>query len=177
MYTVKWLGWDETTEEPEVNLDNCPDELNEYFTSIGGKPEPPNAASRKRSATSDTPAKKGRQSAAPPAKKTKRNLKEGQIESDDGTSWTAPAGSWEDQIINIDSLRRMDDGEIYGFIIWNNGRKSAHSTKLLNAKCPQKMLQFYEGHLSAILPSLVVALADNLLGSSTMTRKPATQKR
>ena len=148
IYTVSWAGYDETTDEPEENLDNCPEELNEYFNSIGGKPEPPGTPgdSKKRSVSETaTPTGRGRPGAN---KKMKTEDTLNQVKSVNGnTSFKVPQGSWEDHIMAIDSMDRDNNGDVIAFIVWNNKQRSRHSTKLLNQKCPQKLLQFYEAHL------------------------------
>lgn len=157
-YTVKWVGYDETTGEPEENLDNCPEELETYFKSIGGKPQPPSAkqaSTKKRPASENATSTTSRgRPAAGANKKQKTEANSSQVQNEDGTTWKAPSGSWETHIMAIDSMIRDDNGELIAFVIWNNSQKSRHPTKLLNFRCPQKMLQFYEAHLFVNLPPL-----------------------
>ncbi|KAI9651698.1 MAG: hypothetical protein M1831_000513 [Alyxoria varia] len=175
-YLIKWEGWEETTWEPEENLEGCDDKMNEYFESIGGKPTPrptgnkrkasqngvsgtptqtSSARGRKKAKTEDeddstgTPAasggKRGRASGA-----TSGGVKNLVTDSNGNVvKWNAPKGSWEKEVIAVDTLERGDDGKLKGFIVWAGGHKSQHPTSVLNEKCPQKMLQFYEAHINS----------------------------
>ncbi|KAL9085872.1 MAG: hypothetical protein Q9159_004478 [Coniocarpon cinnabarinum] len=144
-YEVKWIGWEETTWEPQENLDNCPDELQEYYTAIGGKPEPPSSAKKRPAQDSSTPTAKGRASSGKRAK-TEDDLSIIRAATGENT-WKAPQGSWEDHVLAVDSMTRDENGDNIAFLVWNNKHRSRHSTKLLNHKCPQKLLAFYEAHL------------------------------
>ncbi|KAL9052138.1 MAG: hypothetical protein Q9162_005599 [Coniocarpon cinnabarinum] len=144
-YEVKWIGWEETTWEPQENLDNCPDELQEYYTAIGGKPEPPSSAKKRPAQDSSTRTAKGR---APSGKRAKTEDDLSIIRAATGeNTWKAPQGSWEDHVLAVDSMTRDENGDNIAFLVWNNKHRSRHSTKLLNHKCPQKLLAFYEAHL------------------------------
>ena len=174
VYIVKWVGWDDTTDEPEDNLDNCPDELATYFKSIGGKPEPPSTpgANKKRAAQETlTPqsTSRGRPGASKKAKKDDdRNL----VDTVGGDQWKAPEGSWESEVMAVDSMTRESNGEIIVYLVWNNKKKTRHSTKLLNHKCPQKLLAFYEAHLYVCHSFACTRLRLTFeTGSSTPSRK------
>ena len=63
--------------------------------------------------------------------------------------WEPPAGSWEDHVMSIDTVEEIPDyktGEkvLYGYVVWNNGRKSQHPLRVINNKCPQKVCCFAE---------------------------------
>lgn len=143
-FEVKWAGYDETTEEPEENVDGCKDELESYYKSIGGKPEKPGkvktpaGSKRGRSATGN-----GTDSGAD-SSRSKRARSSAENEE---KAFKAPAGSWEDELIGIETVIRSENGDLQAYVEWNNGRKSKHPTRLLNYKCPQQMLRFYECHL------------------------------
>lgn len=69
-------------------------------------------------------------------------------DTDTKRKFKAPVGSWEKDIVGVDTVERdSHDGELWAFIVWNNGHKSKHQTKVLNAKCPGRMLAFYEAHM------------------------------
>lgn len=159
-YEVKWLGYEkkeDRTWEPESNLSGASDLLEEYFKKIGGRPKPPQKKERKRKQSIGTPSE---------PKGTSRGRKKIRGEDEDsGTpasaagkkakktkEWEPPAGSWEDHVMSIDTVEEIPDyktGEkvLYGYVVWNNGRKSQHPLRVINNKCPQKMLRYYEQHL------------------------------
>ncbi|KAI8710901.1 Chromo domain-containing protein [Fusarium sp. LHS14.1] len=56
----------------------------------------------------------------------------------------------EDEIEMISACEEDDDGKLIVFLIWKNGQKTKHDTKVIYKKCPQKMLQFYEAHVKII---------------------------
>ena len=49
--------------------------------------------------------------------------------------------------MSIDTVEEIPDyktGErvLYGYVVWNNGRKSQHPLRVINNKCPQKVCCF-----------------------------------
>ncbi|EEB06559.2 chromodomain protein Swi6 [Schizosaccharomyces japonicus yFS275] len=56
--------------------------------------------------------------------------------------------SWEDLISSIDTIERRNDGSLQIYLTWKNGAISHHDSRITNKKCPQKMLEFYERHLT-----------------------------
>jgi chromobox protein 1 len=110
--------------------------LEEYWNSIGGKPE---VKTKKR---------KGRKSAAEkeviPAKEAKRAKKE--------KEWSPPPGSWELDVDFVDTVEESLDNktgkkERFAYLVWNNQKKTQHPLAHVYQKCPQKMLKYYESHL------------------------------
>lgn len=70
-------------------------------------------------------------------------------ESDD---WAPPASltSWEDEVETIDTVERRQiagEDELVVHLVWKSGKKTEHLTRDIRRKCPQKLLDFYEGHL------------------------------
>ncbi|EPY53468.1 chromodomain protein Swi6 [Schizosaccharomyces cryophilus OY26] len=55
---------------------------------------------------------------------------------------------WEDLVASIDTIERKDDGTLEIYLTWKNGAVSHYPSTITNKKCPQKMLQFYESHLT-----------------------------
>ncbi|KAF1945142.1 hypothetical protein EJ02DRAFT_339340, partial [Clathrospora elynae] len=141
-FDVKWEGYEnpkDRTWEAEENMYGAVDVINEYYASIGGRPEPKNQK------------RKGRQSAATarsesgtPASSVKRAKQE--------KAWSPPPGSWEHDVSHIDTVEETKDpktGELgrFAYLVWNNQQKTQHPLKHVYQKCPQKMLQYYESHL------------------------------
>ncbi|CAJ0832408.1 4123_t:CDS:2 [Entrophospora sp. SA101] len=55
---------------------------------------------------------------------------------------------WENKVSSVESIIRDDETEeLSVFLRWKNGKVSKHSTKEVNAKCPQKIIDFYEKRL------------------------------
>ncbi|CAG8581024.1 6036_t:CDS:2, partial [Paraglomus occultum] len=48
------------------------------------------------------------------------------------------AGSWEPHIKEVQTVQMAEDGQLMVYLNWINGHTTAHSAKLVNAKCPQK---------------------------------------
>jgi len=150
---VKWKGYErksDMTWEPEENCEGAKEILQQYYTSIGGRPtfESSPALKGKRSRTSlgSTPA------ASKAVKRTKTstpaatNKNGNESPPADGDAWNPPKGSWEDEITCIDTIEKTEKGLVC-YVQWNNGRKSQHEIGTVYRKCPQTMLRFYEQHL------------------------------
>ena len=125
--------------------------VEEYFDRLGGRPEPdedgkPKKGKRKQSSTGSAVEAKGTSG---------RGRKKAKVENgadDDDTNgkaksapkWEPPKGTWEHEIMNIDCIEEeldeaTNENKRVGFVMWNNGKKSKHSLKILNGKCPQKV--------------------------------------
>lgn len=94
------------------------------------------------SATDDSP--------APPAKRQKRTESE---DDDDGgndfsSRWQPKGKNWETDIKEIQTVERDEHGDLYILMIFKNGKKSRVKNGLVRQKCPQRLLDFYEKHLS-----------------------------
>jgi hypothetical protein len=74
----------------------------------------------------------------------------GKPTSSDGKVFSLPKGSsWEDEINEVESISKDTDGSggLVGTVKWRNGSVTQHKVKVLYARCPQRMLKFYESHL------------------------------
>lgn len=77
-----------------------------------------------------------------------------------GEAWEPPLGSWEDQVKGVTAIIEADDVDaegtiskkkgaqsLEGLLEWHNGKKTQHKMPVLRQRCPQKLLDYYEGHL------------------------------
>ncbi|KAI9709666.1 MAG: hypothetical protein M1812_007644 [Candelaria pacifica] len=148
LFNVKWVGYNrksDLTWQGEETLQTASERLDEYFQSIGGRP----VQGKK------VVGKKARLSGATPetsASGKKRRLDDAGT-STPGTStpgnkkWTPPAGSWENEVMGVDTIEQTQEDGLQVFLAWNNGHKSKHPIEVTYKRCPLKMLHFYEQHL------------------------------
>ncbi|KAJ1721382.1 hypothetical protein LPJ61_006050 [Coemansia biformis] len=54
---------------------------------------------------------------------------------------------WEPLVDEINTIDRAQDGSLVVYICWKNGKSTEHPAEVAYKRCPQKMLQFYEGRL------------------------------
>lgn len=87
--------------------------------------------------------KRGRPSAGTPANGTKRRRNESHPASEtppaSTRAWKPPTGSWEDAVDSIDACHDEDTGKLIIFLTWKGGQKTQHDTKVVYARCPQKV--------------------------------------
>ncbi|KAF2136458.1 uncharacterized protein K452DRAFT_292378 [Aplosporella prunicola CBS 121167] len=156
-YEVKWLGYEKAADrtwEPEENLEGAKDALQEYFDKIGGRPtaQPKQKKRKSSQAASNTPEPKGSGHRGKKAKSEGSGTPDTKAVVRKEKEWTPPAGSWEEHVQHIDTIEeepnpKTGHPERYAFVVWNNKHKSRHQLSVLNHKCPQKMLAYYEQHL------------------------------
>ena len=126
-----------------IARESANDSLEEYFESIGGRPSKGDKKRKQKADDESTPKSRGRkkrktdgaeeeeQEAAPKQKKSKMN-------------WEPPKGSWESDIMSLDSIEELVDPKTgglkrYGYIQWSNSRRSKHDIDTLRIKAPQKV--------------------------------------
>ncbi|KAK3939073.1 hypothetical protein QBC46DRAFT_388748 [Diplogelasinospora grovesii] len=161
LFEVKWEGYDnpkDRTWEPEDNLrENASVVLEEYFERIGGREK-----LFEDTAKALKSKKRGRPSVGTPSsggggKRAKKNSDQTSTPADTPppasaviAKWKPPAGSWEDHIASLDACEDEDTGRLMVYLTWKNGQKTQHETSVIYARCPQKMLQFYERHIRIV---------------------------
>ena len=106
--------------------------LNEYFDSIGGRPQlgqKPKKRGRKKSSAVES------ESATPsaPAKRIKKEK-----------GWSPPPGSWENDVQQIETVdenvnSETGEKERWAFVLWKNGSRTQHPLDMIYRKCPQKV--------------------------------------
>jgi chromobox protein 1 len=115
--------------------------MEEYFTSIGGRPDTGSAPKKAQGK------RKSRQSLADqatPAKKSRRNTT-----SEVLSKWTPHASNWEPEIERVDTIDRdTDKKKLNAYIIFKNGKRVKVGMEMVYKHCPRAMLRFYEEHLS-----------------------------
>lgn len=109
--------------------------LAEYYKRIGGRPKTPAAKSgpgRKRKSMGETNSASASASAEP--KKRRRSTK-----AEEGT-WVPKGHNWDKELDSVDTIiRDQDDGALYAFLLWNNGKRSRVSIESCYEKCPRKV--------------------------------------
>ncbi|EGF77697.1 hypothetical protein BATDEDRAFT_91354 [Batrachochytrium dendrobatidis JAM81] len=57
--------------------------------------------------------------------------------------------SWENDVESIETMEMASSStdDLLVYINWNDGKKIVVASKVANAKCPQKIIKFYENHL------------------------------
>ncbi|KAL4792031.1 hypothetical protein BDV19DRAFT_281825 [Aspergillus venezuelensis] len=161
---VKWQGYDDPkdqTVEPEENLDNARDVLDEYFKRLGGRPQKPQ---KKRKSMGRPKATKVKEESEKPEPKRRRRSRAADTEETDAgegkeketekekeketpaPDWVPKSKNWEKEVKAVDTIVR-EDGGLVAYLHWNNDKKSKVSIETCYEKCPRKMLQFYESHL------------------------------
>ncbi|KAL4873025.1 hypothetical protein BDV12DRAFT_115502 [Aspergillus spectabilis] len=155
MLEVKWQGYDDPkdqTVEPEENLaEGAKDVLQEYFKSLGGRPEKPQAKKRKSIGRPPKSAPKEKEKPEPKRRRKSRADNDEtpaaeEKESQAAPGWMPKSKNWENEVKAIDTIVREGDG-LVAFLHWNNDKKSKVSIETCYEKCPRKMLKFYEQHL------------------------------
>ncbi|KAF3907875.1 hypothetical protein ABW21_db0200060 [Orbilia brochopaga] len=136
-YKVKWKGYEKKSDqtwEPESMLEDVA-ALGEYLKQIGGRPKPSQTPKRGRKSVGGT--------ATPVSKKNRIKQESGGVKEEE---WEPPAGSWENDVLMIETLERNGE-QFVCYIQWVNGKRTQHQLHVIYQRCPQKMLKFYESHL------------------------------
>lgn len=61
-------------------------------------------------------------------------------EGDGAADWVPKGKSWENDISRVDTIiRDTDDGLLYAYLHWTNGKKSKVSLERCYQKCPMKV--------------------------------------
>ncbi|KAL1966967.1 hypothetical protein VTN77DRAFT_3711 [Rasamsonia byssochlamydoides] len=146
---VKWKGYDDPADqtlEPEENLlEGAKEAVEEYFESLGGRPQPPEKPTKKRKSMAATPesagAKRGRKSRG--ATNGTKTPEYAEI-----PTWMPDSKNWDREVTKVETIMRdPETGNLMVYLQWQNGKKSRVSIDQCYEKIPMKMLKFYEEHL------------------------------
>ncbi|KAJ5595106.1 uncharacterized protein N7459_001314 [Penicillium hispanicum] len=162
---VKWKGWEnpeDLTWEPEEGLkEGAEAVLAQYYKKIGGrpkKPAPKAGPGRKRKSmgsAKDSPAPADKTKPTEPKRRRRSTKAEtapsettAGSENGDETNWLPKGKNWDKEVSSVDTIiRDQDNGGLYAFLLWNNGKRSRVAIESCYEKCPMQMLKFYEKHL------------------------------
>lgn len=121
--------------------------LTEYYKRIGGRPKTPAAKpgpGRKRKSMGETNSTSA--SASAESKKRRRSTKaedpvpKTEPDEDEEGTWVPKGHNWDTELDSVDTIiRDQDDGALYAFLLWNNGKRSRVSIESCYEKCPRKV--------------------------------------
>lgn len=170
-----------------MNLEDN-EKLQDYLDSIGGRPDPKTPArsdstSKKRkleepSGSKQRGAKKAKEDTPTLSMKKGTTASGGRRKSAKGESqkeepdWNPPPGSWEESIINIDTMEIGEDGILYAYVVWKDQKRSQHPSAVVNMKCPQKVSAVVSPARKSPKANGSVADVAVLRSASTVQRKP-----
>lgn len=82
--------------------------------------------------------------------------------------WEPPSGSWEDHVVSVDTMEKDPvDNTISAYLMWADGHRSLHPSKVVHQKCPQKV-----GIQRRCLRNQGVGANDELTPDVTILRSP-----
>ncbi|CAO3703624.1 unnamed protein product [Rhizopus stolonifer] len=123
MYQVKWIGYDcedSTWELEDIVKEEWPGLLKEYLKDLKEK--------------------------AP-----KKTYDFGSAHLEENDAFFNNLESIEDWEKEVDSIVYIEKCKLPGFLVyvqWKAGYRSVHHSSQVNERCPQKMIDFYERHLT-----------------------------
>lgn len=61
-------------------------------------------------------------------------------ENEEESTWVPKGKNWDKEIDSVDTIiRDQENGGLYAFLIWNNGKRSKVSIESCYEKCPRKV--------------------------------------
>jgi Chromo shadow domain len=90
--------------------------------------------------------------------------------------WTPPAGSWEEQIANVD-VTQDEDGKLIVYLNWKNGKKTRHNTAVCYKRCPQKVGSLGSSAVQAVGLTCSDRCFSSMNGTSESSRLDQARKR
>lgn len=124
------------------------DVLEEYYKKLGGRPKKPAPKpgpkpGRKRKSTADSKSVTSSAASSTEPKRRRKSAKAEETESDSlvyDENWVPKSNNWEEELAQVDTIiRDSDNGGLYAFLLWNNGRRSRVSIESCYEKCPDKV--------------------------------------
>jgi chromobox protein 1 len=115
--------------------------LDEYYAAHGGKEK---MLAEVQSALKNK--KRGRTDTDTPTSNNKRSRKNGAHPAETTppatakqAAWKPPAGSWEDEVADIDASVDDETGKLMVYLTWKDGHKTQHESGVVYKRCPQKV--------------------------------------
>jgi len=139
-YFLKWKGYpdSENTWEDESNV-FAQDLIDDYWQNANQSKSTPGRPTK---TTPKTSATKTKTPKSEPVNK-KRKIQE----DDDLQQQLIDSEDWEEQVDEVETVERNANGELMIYLNWKSGHKTIHLAEIVNRKCPQKIIKFYESHL------------------------------
>ncbi|KAL0084861.1 hypothetical protein J3Q64DRAFT_1105331 [Phycomyces blakesleeanus] len=69
------------------------------------------------------------------------------FDSEDYMDFIENITDWETEVDHIASVERAQYAGLVVYIVWKNGKKTIHHSTEVYAKCPERMLDFYESKI------------------------------
>lgn len=92
------------------------------------------------SATPSTESKKRRRSTKAQDPAPEAEPEATMDENEEESTWVPKGKNWDKEIDSVDTIiRDQENGGLYAFLIWNNGKRSKVSIESCYEKCPRKV--------------------------------------
>ncbi|KAI9008746.1 hypothetical protein CLU79DRAFT_691165, partial [Phycomyces nitens] len=73
--------------------------------------------------------------------------KEQDSDSEDYMDFAQHLTDWESEVDYIATVERSQYSGLVVYVVWKNGKKTVHHSTEIYAKCPEKMLDFFEANI------------------------------
>ncbi|GHJ90317.1 hypothetical protein NliqN6_6719 [Naganishia liquefaciens] len=162
-YLVSWAGYGPEHNSWTLERDFGSTEIiDDYWSKQGGRPAPSSTSKSKKRAASASQTNNSKRTGSSQPQQNKKADRDGQRaraereeaelerlaqEHQDPVSQYKDLANWEDSVQKISTVERGPNNRLVVYMIMKDGSKTAQDSSVANARCPQKMLEFYESHL------------------------------
>ncbi|KAL7422410.1 hypothetical protein Q5752_003056 [Cryptotrichosporon argae] len=165
-YLISWVGYgpEHNTWEKQGNVEHARDIVEQYWKKVPKsqpvrKRGPGRTSTSSQASSSSRPAKQARTSRANGANGANKGEAIDIHDDDDdekaGFDLTHVGSvdkyiavkDWEPLVASIDTIERGEDGKLVVYLEMKGGEKVMQPAEVVNMRCPQKMIAFYESRL------------------------------